>query len=82
MSVLFPSFVSGVCAAGAGVIGKFAFAPYERLENFEVVLRVVAFVAMLVLNALMLQFFVKSIATLGASRATMANFTSNFLNSV
>jgi drug/metabolite transporter (DMT)-like permease len=83
MLELIPSFISGLCAAGAGSLGKFAFAPLEGDSDWNaVVLRGIGFVLMLVLNAVMLSYFVKSIAVLGSSRATLANFTCNYLTSV
>lgn len=82
MLELLPSFISGICAASAGVCGKYAFAPYEVLEWSELFKRGAGVASMLTLNAMMLQYFVKSISLLGSSRATLANFTCNYIISV
>mmetsp|Transcript_425 Transcript_425/g.736 ORF Transcript_425/g.736 Transcript_425/m.736 type:complete len:115 (+) Transcript_425:792-1136(+) len=67
--------LSGFFAATAGVFGKYAFMP----QDGSLLVRVLAFGVMLALNSLMLKYLMESYKHLGAGKATVVNFTCNYI---
>lgn len=82
--LLLPSILSGILAALAGGCGKYAFQPFvsDSYEVAEMVYKGIAGVGMLILNSLMIKYFLQSMKELGAGRASVINFTCNYLSSV
>ncbi|CAG9310741.1 unnamed protein product [Blepharisma stoltei] len=78
------SILAGVFAATAGAFGKFGFQSFywgEFLYYEELSLKIACIIIMLVLNSLMIKFFMQSLKDLGASKATVINFTCNYMSS-
>lgn len=84
MESLLPSLLCGAFAALAGASGKAAFSPWNSTEwlSSEGLYRLLSFLLMLLSNTLMMRSFVTSIKRLGTGKATVANFTCNYLVSV
>jgi len=81
METLIPSLLCGTFAAMAGASGKAAFSPWSSSDwlSSEGLSRLGCFLLMLTFNALMMKSFVTSIQRLGTGKATVANFTCNYL---
>ena len=84
LALLLPSILSGILAALAGGCGKYAFQPFqsETYNYDEIAYKAVAGAGMLILNSLMIKYFLQSMKELGAGKASVINFTCNYLSSV
>lgn len=81
---IYSSIVSGIFAALAGAFGKFAFQDFQMAESSyitEILYKGISALIMLVLNSLMIKYFMQSLKDLGASKASVVNFACNYLSS-